>query len=359
MRELHVPKHQIRDARVVDVDVDATSLAEGAARLRIDRFALTSNNVTYAAMGEGMLGYWDFFPAPDGFGKVPCWGFATVVASNAPDVAVGARFYGFYPVAESLDVLPTRAGPRGFTDGAPHRAAKAAIYNQYLNVAADPMYDVAFEPEQTLFRPLYATGWWAADCILASAPRTVVLSSASAKTALATAHRLRELGGATRVALTSAANEAYVRDTGLYDRTVTYDDLEGLAAPGPVGFIDFLGREAVVDAVHRKFGDALVRSLIIGATDRGDRAGGVQPPRAPLPGAKPEFFFAPMYAAARMKADPDLGAAMLRDLVAFYPESRALVAADVATGADAILASWARLVAGTVAPREGLVRGFV
>ena len=29
-------------------------LAEGAVRLHIDRFALTSNNITYGAFGEGM-----------------------------------------------------------------------------------------------------------------------------------------------------------------------------------------------------------------------------------------------------------------------------------------------------------------
>ena len=41
----------------------AQRLAEGAARFRIDGFALTSNNVTYAAFGDAMS-YWRFFPAP-------------------------------------------------------------------------------------------------------------------------------------------------------------------------------------------------------------------------------------------------------------------------------------------------------
>jgi thiol-disulfide isomerase/thioredoxin len=87
----------------------ARALAAGDVRLKLDLFALTSNNVTYAAMGEGMLGYWDFFPAPEGFGKVPVWGFGTVIQSNAPEIAVGARFYGYYPLAETLDVTPRNA----------------------------------------------------------------------------------------------------------------------------------------------------------------------------------------------------------------------------------------------------------
>ena len=41
--------------------------------LRIDTFALTSNNVTYAVAPE-QLGYWNFFPSDrPGWGRVPVW----------------------------------------------------------------------------------------------------------------------------------------------------------------------------------------------------------------------------------------------------------------------------------------------
>ncbi len=36
-------------------------LREGELRVRIDKFALTSNNITYAAFGDAM-NYWNFFP---------------------------------------------------------------------------------------------------------------------------------------------------------------------------------------------------------------------------------------------------------------------------------------------------------
>ena len=36
-------------------------LADGQVRIRIDKFALTSNNITYAAFGDAM-NYWNFFP---------------------------------------------------------------------------------------------------------------------------------------------------------------------------------------------------------------------------------------------------------------------------------------------------------
>jgi hypothetical protein len=356
MRDIQVSKSDLREARAVDVAQGA--LAEGAARLRLELFALTANNITYAAMGASALGYWDFFPAPEGWGRPPVWGFGTVVQSNASGVEEGARCYGYFPISETLDVTPVKAGPRGFSDGAPHRSAKAAIYNFYLNTAADPAYDAAFEPEQTLFRPLYGTGWWLADCVHQGRPRAIVISSASSKTALATAHQLRRLGGAEIVALTSPRNAGYVRQTGLYDRTVTYGEAASLRADAPVAYLDFLGRQELSAAVHRALGADLARSIMIGATDWTGAAGVTQPVAGALPGPAPEFFFVPTYAAERLKDNPELGVAMQRDLRAFYEASRAFVTPRRLSGADAILESWARLAAGETSPREGLVLSF-
>lgn len=350
MRELHINKKDIRDTKLVDVT--SAPLAPGAARLKLDLFALTSNNVTYAAMGEGMLAYWDFFPAPEGFGKVPVWGFGTVTESNAADVAVGWRFYGYYPLAESLDVIPKKTAT-GFVDTAPHRAPKAALYNVYTNITTDPGYDANYEPEQTLFRPLYSTGWWAADFIKQGDAKTVVLSSASSKTALATAHQLRNLGGTEVIGLTSTGNEAYVRESGLYHRVVLYNDAASLKVEAPATYVDYLGRAELNATVHGTLGNALTRSIIIGVTDWAAPRSG-----EPLPGPKPEFFFVPTYAAERLKAEPQLMAAMGHDLRAFYPASHAFVDVKRITGAEAIQAAWATLSAGDVPPRDGLVLSF-
>ena len=119
----------------------------------------------YAAMGGGTLGYWDFFPGPPSWGCPPCWGFADVIESRVPSVAVGMRYYGYYPIAETLDVFPIDLDGSGFVDGATHRAKKAAIYNRYLLVSADPLYDSGFEREQVLFRPVFGAGWWLADFV--------------------------------------------------------------------------------------------------------------------------------------------------------------------------------------------------
>ena len=356
MLELQVCRSNIQDARIVDRA--SAPLAAGGARLKIDLFSLTANNITYAAMGGPPLGYWDFFSAAGEWGRSPCWGFATIVESHAPGVEPGTRVYGYFPIAEMLDVEPTRVGSAGFFDGASQRAGKAPIYNQYFNVAEDPAYDPAYEPEQTLFRPLYATGWWAADCIHEDAPRLVVLSSASAKTALSTAHRLLALGGVECVALTSARNADYVGSTGLYDQVLTYDEIDRLKTKEPSVYVDFLGRDGVSAAVHRRLGPALKRSLVIGAADWADKTGGERPPREDWAGPKREFFFVPTYAAGRLKSTPQLGAEMTRDLRAFYAISQRFTSPRIARGAAVVLDAWKKLAAGEVDPREGCVLSF-
>ena len=49
-------------------DTVLPALADGQVRFGVDRFAFTANNISYALAGD-MLGYWRFFPAPDGWGR--------------------------------------------------------------------------------------------------------------------------------------------------------------------------------------------------------------------------------------------------------------------------------------------------
>ena len=63
-------------------EAELPALAAGQVRLRIDRFALTANTVTYATTGD-LLGYWDFFPTGvAGWGNVPAMGWAEVVEAK-------------------------------------------------------------------------------------------------------------------------------------------------------------------------------------------------------------------------------------------------------------------------------------
>ncbi|MEO0983558.1 MAG: DUF2855 family protein [Pseudomonadota bacterium] len=347
-------------------DLRATSwnAAPGAAldadqvRLKLDAFALTANNVTYAAFGGPPMNYWNFFPAGDeAHGRVPVWGFATVEASNCAGIEPGQRVYGYFPISETLDVTAGRLSDRGFMDVSPHRVELAPVYNTYLFAANDPAYDAAFEPQQMLFRPLYATGWMICDSLMEGGPKPeqVLISSASSKTALATAHGLKSRG-VEAIGLTSAGNKAFVEGGGLYTKVLTYDQAPAFQAAGAAAYVDFVGRPALTKDVHTACGDKLVRSMVIGVTDwEGDRT-----PPAELPGPEPEFFFVPDYAAQRAKALPpgELDRRMTADLTAFYPASKAFVTAETIQGRDAIAKAWLDTVEGDIAPSRGLICSF-
>lgn len=339
-------------------ETPATPLAEGHVRLQIDAFALTANNVTYATFGDAPMFYWNFFKSEDpAYGRVPVWGFATVTESNVANIEVGKRVYGYLPISKTLDVEAAKVSPAGFMDGAAHRKDLSPIYNTYVYNDADPSYKAEYEAQQMLFRPLYLTGWMICDCVSEANPKaeSVVISSASSKTALAAAHSLKARGIHT-IGLTSAGNRDYVAKSGLYAETYTYDEIENLPKTGSMAYVDFVGRPALTSAIHNHYGEAIVQSLMIGATDwEADRT-----PLGTLPGAQPELFFVPSYMVERAKqlAPGELNSAMMRDLISFYPISADFVAPDTIEGEDAIAAAWVETLDGKVSPTRGLICKF-
>jgi hypothetical protein len=278
-------------------DSPAAELEPGQALLRVDRFGLTSNNITYATFGEAMS-YWSFFPAEDGWGRVPVWGFAEVVESRAEQLAAGTRVYGYLPPSSELVVAPTRIDGRGFVDASPHRAALPAAYNSYAAVAADPIYEERSEAEQMLLRPLFFTSFLIDDFLEDAeffGASTVVLSIATSKTSNGLAFLLSRRDGVDVVGLTSPRGADFARSLGVYDRVVTYEEIESLADT-PAAYVDMAGNSEVRSAVHGHYGDALVHSAVVGATHR-DRMGAVPDS---LPGPRPTFFFAPDRVAKRI-----------------------------------------------------------
>lgn len=253
-------------------------LAEGEVRMAIDAFALTSNNITYAAFGETM-NYWSFFPTGDtATGCIPVWGFANVVESRCAGLAVGERFYGYLPMASEVVLQPVRVNDTGFSDGAEHRRELHAVYNQYVRCSTDPGHAPAREAEQALLRPLFTTSFLIDDFLADNAyfgAHTLVLSSASSKTAYGTAfclarrHRDAAGGGAPAVrvvGLTSPGNIAFTQGLGCYDAVLTYDEVTRLSTESPSVYVDFSGSVEVRANVHRHLGHRLAYSGSVGGT---------------------------------------------------------------------------------------------
>jgi hypothetical protein len=337
---------QVRRDALGSIHAATRELAAGPGEmlLHIERFALTANNMTYAAHGVDMA-YWGFFPAPEGFGIVPVWGFAKVVESHVDGIAAGDRFYGYWPMASHAVVTPVKVSPRGFTDGAAHRAKLPPVYNNYVPASA------AYGPEtvQALFRPLYTTSF-VLDVMLAESPATtLVLTSASSKTALGLAQAAK--GRQRIVGLTSAANRGFVEASGYFDAVIDYGDTAALSAEaGPVALVDFSGNGAVRHAVHTALGAALIESHVVGDT-HWDTANTNN-----LPGVAPKLFFAPSVIVERIAAwGPEGFESRLATAWRSFIESTGWLRVVEAQGPDAAMVHWQALAKGQIDPAEGLV----
>jgi len=292
--DLLIDKDDLHECRLVEADPPAP--ADGQALLSVELFGLTSNNITYAQFGRAMS-YWDFFPAEEGWGRMPVWGFADVAESRVAGLPEGTRVYGYLPPSTELLVTPVHIGERGFVDGSPHRSALPAAYNGYTATSADPVYEAGTEDRQMLLRPLFFTSWLLDD-FLGDAhvfgAELVVISSASSRTASALAYLLSQRDAAEVVGLTSQRSVAFTEGLGCYDAVLAYDRLEELP-DGRAVYVDISGDADVRAGVHGRYAERLAHSAVVGATHH-DRMGEVPPD---LPGPRPAFFFAPDRVAAR------------------------------------------------------------
>lgn len=353
--QVHVRKDALTDAALVEVPL--APLADGAVRLAVESFSVTANNITYAVVGDGFK-YWDFFPAPAGLGIVPMWGHAQVIESRHPDIAAGERVYGYLPMASHLDVRPGKVSPGGFIDTTDYRQPMSPVYNSYTRLAADPEHDPAREAERMIFGPLFRTGflieyflcgegWFGAE--------QLIVTSASSKTAMGLASVARQNSpDVKRIGLTSKGNVGFVEASGLYDEVACYDDLERLPVLRSVS-VDFAGNAELLARLHRHFDAALVHSALVGVTHieaRSTLGGG-----EPLPGARPQLFFAPDHAVAFFKAH---GAEEGGQLVAaawreFLKAAEGTIAIERLAGLDAARGVFLEMLAGKVDPARGIV----
>lgn len=285
IRELIVNRQDFSKSQWVSREAE---VEDGQILIEIEKFALTANNITYAVAGD-MLNYWAFFPAQEGWGKIPVWGFARVVKSKCPAIPEGERLFGYLPMANYLVMQPERVTPGSFLDLYKQRRELHPVYNNYTRVTGAR----AHEDVEPILRPLFTTSFliddWLADNDFFGA-KQVISISASSKTGLGLGFCLsrRRPAGPASIGLTSAGNKNFVEGTGFFDRAVAYGDVANLDASVPTAVVDFAGNGEVLSAVHHHFRDNLVESTTVGLSHK-------DAPRASgdLPGAKPHLFFAP------------------------------------------------------------------
>jgi Protein of unknown function (DUF2855) len=330
-------------------------LEDGEVRLRIESFAVTANNVTYAVAGDS-FGYWNFFPAQEGFGVVPMWGHAVVEASNHEDIIAGERVYGYLPMATHLDVLPGKVSASGFSDTAAHRLPMSPIYNQYSRLNADPEHDPIRENQRMIFAPLFKTGFLIEDFFRRYdwyQAQSLLMTSASSKTAMGLASCAKNLSPEIkRVGLTSPGNVAFTKATGLYDEVIAYDDLSSLPKAASVA-VDFAGNAALLSDLHAHLGDALKYSCLVGATHVDARGGGI----SGITGPKPIMFFAPDHAVAAIKeSGPKVfGEAVAAQWKLFLDAIDGMLTIEERSGVTAAVAAFVSILKNEADPAAGIV----
>ena len=111
-----VARNDLQQCKVIETQLpESAALPEDGLLIKVDRFAFTANNITYAVLGD-RLKYWQLFPAPQNFGNIPVWGFGEVIASNHPGIAVGERLFGYFPMATHLVIEAADVSKRGLRD---------------------------------------------------------------------------------------------------------------------------------------------------------------------------------------------------------------------------------------------------
>ena len=173
---------------------------------------------------------------------------------------------------------------------APHRAELPAVYNSYVRAARRA--ERRTRTRQALFRPLFGTSFLIDDFLDESDffdAGTVVLGSASSKTALGIAFMLARPRGRAGDRPDLPARAEFVRGLGRV-RPGRHLRRDGLAArTRPPYTWTCRATPACAAAVHRHYGDALAYDCVVGVS-HWDKA--FADP-GPLPGPAPELFFAP------------------------------------------------------------------
>ncbi|APG61902.1 hypothetical protein LPB140_02630 [Sphingorhabdus lutea] len=362
---INIDRDEVNQAAITAITPQ--DLPDGAVEMRIDEFALTANNITYAIFGKpsGLFGndtgYWDFFSDRGTPGHLPIWGFATVTQSNNDGVNVGDVYYGYYPMASHVVLHPVKVNKGGFIDGLERRQALPPLYNQYRRLESLGDYQAEHHDYWPIFRPLYLTGWLIADQFIDDddyGVEQIITASASSKTAIGFALATKARANRPKmIGLTSAGNAEWLRSLDAYDEVVSYDDIQNIDNGKKTAMVDMAGNMSLVSSAHHHFADNMIYSLVVGKSHWDSEQDAQFSPAAKLPGAPRVGFFAP---ARSMKRISDWGGEAFQqkleaDWTAFMKIAPSLCKIEKRQGAQAALDGYLGLLGDNVDPKIGVL----
>ncbi len=334
----------------------SSDLKSGQILFKIDKFAFTANNITYAVIGD-KFAYWQFFPTDADWGIVPVWGFAEVVASNHPGIKTGERYYGYFPTATYLLAEAGEIRKTGFVDISTHRLTLPPVYNFYFHTQQDSSYTPETENIQLIFRPLFTTSFLIDDFIAENNifdAGNIVLTSASSKTAMALAFLLASRKKQENltykiIGLTSAKNNQFVKNLGCYEEVLDYEEIENLRKEATC-VVDFAGNYSVLMRLQNHLADHLTYNCLVGMVHWDQRDGNIKEIKGTL-------FFAPSHIQKRYK---DWGADVFQEKLAkawfeFIQHTEDWVEIEELEGREALQSVYMETLNGTASPKKGYI----
>nr|WP_042180162.1 DUF2855 family protein [Kibdelosporangium sp. MJ126-NF4]CEL14230.1 Bll1370 protein [Kibdelosporangium sp. MJ126-NF4]CTQ88598.1 Bll1370 protein [Kibdelosporangium sp. MJ126-NF4] len=324
-------------------------LRPGEVRLAVERFGITTVTATYALFGDSPMQFFGVFPGPDGYGRVPVWGFATVAESRCADVAEGSRFFGYLPMSTHHTVTPEVLPGGGFVDSA-QQAVPHDWYRTYEVAPQDELDD-----RRALLHPLFPCSFTLAGFVgqqVAGGVKSILVSSASCKTAIGLADLLSKQDGFSVTGITSGRHKAFTQGLGFYDHVVAYDELGADAVADPAVFIDFTNSAERMGAVYRHAGARLSGTVLAGFTNP---SASFAPPE--LDGPAPQLYFTP---AVEQQLMAEQGADEYRARYRaaeqeFLTGTKSWLVVRNGSGPDAIADAFRTVLAGEQPPSVGAV----
>ncbi|KAJ3256137.1 hypothetical protein HK103_005706 [Boothiomyces macroporosus] len=336
-------------------DIKATAITKhsisdipsNAILIQIDRFGFSSNNVTYALFGKAMQ-YFDFFEAGNGYAHLPIWGVGTIIKSNNDQLKEGEKVYGYFPTASHIILEPVGIKIDSFKVIRDQLPA-----DRYHRENVDPEYSSEFESLMLLFRPLWTTSFFLNDFLEAKFDnvRSIVISSASSKTAFSLALLLKKRG-IKAIGITSKRNEEFVKHLGFYDKVVCYDQISQLEIADCV-YCDFAGDSNLNSQLFSHFGDCLQKHVVIGKTHVESGPSGEKNPRT-------VFFFVPEWILKRTpKPNENLVETKVKEWKTFLQFIQPFVDIKISTNPGDLQAVYLEMLKGSFSPSDGFIFSLV
>lgn len=354
VRQFQVNRSNLEKHRLMDLPEPEVN--DGEILTKIERFALTANNITYGVVGE-RIGYWNFFPVEQrknqNWGVIPAWGFAKVIKSKAENIKIGERLYGYFPMGSHLVIKPTKASKERLVDASEHRAELPPVYNSYLRVG-EPNEQV--DNERALLHPLYATSYCLHDFFKDSSwfeAEQVVITSASSKTSIGVGYALMsDIQAPSSVGLTSPDKVEHVASLGIYDSVVSYDSMLSVDPTKASVVIDMSGSGDILAKLHIYLGPNMKFCSNVGLTHWSEntmKTGFIKERSA--------MFFAPGHIKKRTEewGKGEFERKANQFWLSASQKSRTWLSIETINGLDEMVKPFKSLIAGQVPPQDGLI----